>query len=276
VFRRGLQPPRPAQRQPPLCALRSRIERFINHLKNSRRVATRHDKTAGSTIRWDLDVLDGDFPIADEEKRTLLGARSVLLFVEGEDRSLNMALYRILFPTVTVAVHDGSRAVEAAVRSLRAIETLHWLDAFGIVDRDGRSEEEVARLRAEGIHVLPVPTVESLYYHPQAIRLVAERQAAIFGCDGSEWAAEAESRALAALKERRAHLIEARCRSALEQQVLASLRQKERPWQSSEITLQVHPAAMLAREGARFDELMGSKDLVGLAGNSHRGGGLVG
>jgi hypothetical protein len=35
----------------PLYALRSRIERFINRLKNSRRVATRHDKTADSFPR---------------------------------------------------------------------------------------------------------------------------------------------------------------------------------------------------------------------------------
>jgi transposase len=34
----------------PLYALRSRIERFINRLKNSRRVATRYDKTADSFL----------------------------------------------------------------------------------------------------------------------------------------------------------------------------------------------------------------------------------
>lgn len=34
----------------PPCALRSRIECFINRLKNSRRVATRYDKTAKSFL----------------------------------------------------------------------------------------------------------------------------------------------------------------------------------------------------------------------------------
>jgi len=34
----------------PLYALRSRIERFINRLKNSRRVATRYDQTADSFL----------------------------------------------------------------------------------------------------------------------------------------------------------------------------------------------------------------------------------
>jgi transposase len=34
----------------PLYALRSRIERFINRLKNSRRLATRYDKTADSFL----------------------------------------------------------------------------------------------------------------------------------------------------------------------------------------------------------------------------------
>ncbi len=34
----------------PLYALRSRVERFINRLKNSRRVATRYDQTADSFL----------------------------------------------------------------------------------------------------------------------------------------------------------------------------------------------------------------------------------
>lgn len=34
----------------PLYALRSRIERFVNRLKNSRRVATRYDQTANSVL----------------------------------------------------------------------------------------------------------------------------------------------------------------------------------------------------------------------------------
>jgi transposase len=34
----------------PLHALRNRIERFINRLKNSRRVATRYDRTADSFL----------------------------------------------------------------------------------------------------------------------------------------------------------------------------------------------------------------------------------
>jgi energy-coupling factor transporter ATP-binding protein EcfA2 len=220
--------------------------------------------TGGNTARWDLDILEGDIAIADDDKRTILGARSVLVFVEGEDGSLDMALYRLLFPTVTVAARGGSRAVEATVRSLRAIKTLHWLDAFGIVDRDGRSEEEITRLRAEGIHVLPVCTVESIYYHPEAIRLVARQQATNFGCDAESLAAEAEARALDALKTRRNPLIEARCRSAVEQRVLESLWRGEGPWQSSAINLPIDPAAMLATEAAVFDDLIAKKDLVGL------------
>lgn len=220
--------------------------------------------TGGNTIRWDLDVLEGDVAISDDDKRTILGARSVLLFVEGGDGSLDMAFYRILFPTVTVAARGGCREVEATVRSLRGITTRHWLDAFGIVDRDGRSEEEIARLRAEGIHVLPVSTVESLYYHPEAIRLVACQQATNFGCDGEALAADAESRALVALTTCREALIKARSRSAVEKAVLASLWQGAGPWQSSAINLPIDPAAMFAAEATVFDDLTAKKDLVGL------------
>lgn len=161
----------------------------------------------GGGTSWDLDVLETNSPIADELKRIILGARSTLLFVEGHAGSLDMGLYRILFPKITVEARGCCQDVMATVRSLRGIEKLHWLDAFGIVDRDGRSEEDIAGLRAEGIHVLPVSTVESLYYHPEAIRLVACQQATNFGCDGEALAAEAETRALAELKCRSLHLI---------------------------------------------------------------------
>lgn len=231
-----------------------------------RRVLLLHDCifTGGGTIRWDLDVLESDVAISEDDKRTILGARSVLLFVEGDNRSLDMALYRILFPAVTVEARGSCQAVMATVRGLRGIEKLHWLDAFGIVDRDGRSGEEIARLRAEGIHVLPVCTVESIYYHPEAIRLVARQQATNFGCHCGALAAEAETRALAELKACREHLIKARCRSAVEQGVLASLWQGEGPWQDTAINLPINPAAMLAAEGALFDDLIAKKDLVGL------------
>jgi hypothetical protein len=203
-------------------------------------------------------------PIADEDKRTILGARSVLLFVEGDADSLDMALYRILFPNVTVEARGGCHQVVATVRSLRAISELHWLAAFGIVDRDGRNEEEIKGLRQMGIHVLPVCTVESLYYHPDAIRLVADQQATTFGCDGKALAAEAKARALDEFNKCRKRLIEPRCRSAAEQGVHAALRLDDAFWQSSSVTLPVDPAAILAKEETIFDGLIAEKDLVGL------------
>jgi transposase len=58
VCDRGGQPEIPAKRnrriqhsvQPPIYALRNRIERCVNRLKNSRRVATRYDHTASSFL----------------------------------------------------------------------------------------------------------------------------------------------------------------------------------------------------------------------------------
>jgi ABC-type Mn2+/Zn2+ transport system ATPase subunit len=106
----------------------------------------------GGGARWDLDVLEPNAPIEDELKRTILGSRSALLFVEGDTRSLDMGLYRILFPDITVEARGGCRDVVATVRSLRAIEPLHWLKAFGIVDRDGRSEDEIVTCPVSSDH----------------------------------------------------------------------------------------------------------------------------
>lgn len=152
----------------------------------------------------------------------------------------------------------------ATVRSLRAIETLHWLDAFGIVDGDGRSEDDIARLKSDGIWVLPVCTVESLYYHPDVIRLIAEQQGKNLGAEGGELAQEAERRAFAALRQERERLIVARCKSEVEMQTLGKIWEGCGPWQLSRIDLPINPHAILVEEGKLFDQLIGDKDLVSL------------
>ena len=154
----------------------------------------------GGRVEWDLDVLEGEADIPDDVKRMILGARRVLLFVEGTQSSRDQPLYRILFTDVTVYPCGSAEDVIKTVRSLRKVEHLHWVRAFGIVDRDHRGEEETEDLRQEGIHPLAVSTVEALSYHPRAIALVANHQAKTFGCDASNLAAEAVNAALDELR----------------------------------------------------------------------------
>ena len=69
---------------------------------------------------------------------------------------------------------------------LRATSGHHDVEAFGLIDRDGLTDEEVQELSAKGIFALDVTSVEALYYCSDAIDAVASRQADTMGHDARE------------------------------------------------------------------------------------------
>ncbi len=103
----------------------------------------------------------------DEEVAiAVLGSRRTLLFIEGQISSLDIQLYQILYPKLTIKPLGSCVDVERVVKGIRESEENHWISAFGIIDRDNRSDDECEQLYSEGIIPLKQYSVESLYYHP--------------------------------------------------------------------------------------------------------------
>lgn len=154
----------------------------------------------GSAVTtWEADVVSSASRIDDDLKRDILGARRKILFIEGDERSLDKPLYSLVFPEVSIIAKGGCRDVERAVFSIREADDLHWLDAFGMVDNDSRSQAELDRLKESGVYALPIFSVEGVYYHPEVQRKVAERHAHTTGSDFEKALAEARSAAVAAI-----------------------------------------------------------------------------
>ena len=85
-------------------------------------------------------------------KGDILGSRRKIVFVEGTAQSLDAPLYSLLFPQISIVPKKGGcREVEYAVRGLRGAGDIHWISAWGIVDNDQRSAEDVARLKKAGV-----------------------------------------------------------------------------------------------------------------------------
>jgi ABC-type oligopeptide transport system ATPase subunit len=135
---------------------------------------------------WDLHSVGADETVPDIVRAAILGGKNRLLFVEGEAQSLDSRLYSILFPGWGLSPIGGCEQVIRAVVGLATSTAYHWVEGRGIVDRDGRSEAECAALGAKGILVLPVHEIESLYYLPQLLGAMAERQAAALERDAAE------------------------------------------------------------------------------------------
>ena len=103
-----------------------------------------------SITSWDTDLVSPETKIDDDLKKDILGARRKLLFIEGTEQSLDKPLYALVFPNVSIVAKSSCRDVEHAVSGIREANDLHWLHAFGIVDNDRRTQDDIDRLKRKG------------------------------------------------------------------------------------------------------------------------------
>lgn len=148
---------------------------------------------------WDAEVLKSGADLPEDLKRDVLGARRRILFVEGESNSLDLPLYGGLFPELSVIPKGSCEEVIRAVKGLSGSYEHHHVEAFGLIDRDDRAQDEVSELAQDNVLALEVCSVESLYYCSDAIEAVASRQAESLGCDPQAMLEAAKQSALEAI-----------------------------------------------------------------------------
>ncbi len=213
---------------------------------------------------WKADFLPSNAPIDDELKRDILGARYRIIFVEGTERSLDAPLYSLLFPQVSVIPKASCRDVEHAVRGLREAEGMHWVSAWGIVDNDQRTADDITRLWTLGVFALTHFSVESLYFHPRMIELVAQRKASMTGGNAQTLLGNAIQAAVAAAVPQRDHLILKSVERLVRREIFDTLPNREDVKTKPEIVIRVDTNALRSAEEQRFDALVGANDYNGL------------
>jgi ABC-type cobalamin/Fe3+-siderophores transport system ATPase subunit len=132
---------------------------------------------------WVVDYIPSVEGLDEDVATAVLGSRRTLLFVEGQISSLDIQLYQILYPRVTIKPLGSCVDVERVVKGIRESAENHWVSAFGIIDRDNRSDDECNQLYDEGIIPLNQYSIESLYYHPSVIRAILNRVATVNDID---------------------------------------------------------------------------------------------
>lgn len=143
---------------------------------------------------FDVHVLPGRSDVPEDVRRSVLGSRKSLLFVEGS-HSTDQVLYKSIYSNHSAISRGGWEAVIQSVRSLHASPTFHWVQPSGLIDRDGRDKNEIDKLEADRIFSLPVPTIENLYFHPAIIRIMADQISSIYGSPSGEERYKAASEA---------------------------------------------------------------------------------
>lgn len=150
---------------------------------------------------WEVDILPNSEGIPDNLRVDLLGSRQTILFVEGQDVSLDQPFYATLFPNVSVRHRSSCTNVRRAVVGLRQVEACHHVRAFGFVDNDGMELKFRQKLASEGVYALPFFSIESLYYAPEMIAALAIRQGATLSLDPDVLANDAKRKALSTLRQ---------------------------------------------------------------------------
>lgn len=182
------------------------------------------DFAGGRATAWDADLLEAGQSLGEQLQRDVLGARRRILFVEGRaGTSLDQPLYGLLFPDLSVVPKGGQGQVLHSVRGLRGARHIAWVDAFGIVDRDNRSDDEVAALREERVYALPWYSVESIYYHPHLQAAIAQRRAQLLGSDPDSTLQAARERALTRVREQVDRIVEKRASAVARGQAQQSI-----------------------------------------------------
>ena len=178
---------------------------------------------------WDVEVLEANVTLSEDLKRAILGSRRRVLFVEGDSNSLDLPLYSALFPDISVVPKGSCSNVQRAVNGIRESQELHHIEAFGLIDRDDRDDEEVKKLAEGGVFALDMYSVESLYYYSDAIAAVAHRQAESLGRNADKMIESAEQKALEALNQN--DLAEGMAARRCERRVRDAILQRTPDWE---------------------------------------------
>ena len=186
----------------------------------------------------------------------------MVIFVEGDEGSLDLPLYSLLFPNVSVIPKGSCREVEHAATSIRSSSQLHWLRAFAIVDNDGRATTDVEQLNQSGVYPIQSYSVESIYYDLMILEKLAERWEALTGVDHQTRIKEAKMAGIRAVTEAKEHLSHRSAERKLRNEFLKHLPNKKNTNFDKPLKVCIDAQNILANERQNLNDAIDHGDLA--------------
>lgn len=122
---------------------------------------------------WVICRIDeNDYP--EQLSLDLLGYRKSILFVEGTPGSLDTRLYSIFYKMYEIIPCGSCEQVISRVKAFNNTRIVHDIKAYGIIDRDYRSDYELAKYQKHNIFSIEVAEVENLFITEELIKAVAK------------------------------------------------------------------------------------------------------
>lgn len=124
---------------------------------------------------WDWVEIAEDENLPNELLLEILGSRKSIVFVEGENGSFDVSLYREILSDFLVVPRGSCTQVIQSVKALKANDQLHHLQVYGIIDRDRRLQHEINKLEQDFIFVLNVAEVENLFCTQEILEIISRK-----------------------------------------------------------------------------------------------------
>lgn len=116
----------------------------------------------GFIKKWDFQPIpENDIP--QEFLMKILGSREKILFCEGNKiNSLDPKIYEILFPHYTIVPLETCKNVINYTKAFNKIKD-RYSEAYGLIDHDFRTEDQLNKLKNDGIYSYNVAEIENLF-----------------------------------------------------------------------------------------------------------------
>lgn len=140
---------------------------------------TRHNatkiwaKTYEGNDVWDYDILNEEMPIPEQLYLEVLGSRKPVIFLEGDNSSIDYEIYEQVYSEYTLKPLGSCEKVIHSVKSFNEQNGFHHINSYGIIDRDRRLPIEITKLNDKNVWVLDVAEVENLFILENIVKLIA-------------------------------------------------------------------------------------------------------
>lgn len=123
---------------------------------------------------WDYELLDNTIELPEQLYLEILGSRNPILFIEGDDsRSLDYKILQFIFTEYTIKPLFSCHKVFQATKIFNEHKEFHQIESFGLIDRDRRTDEEIAHIKDPNIWITGVAEIENFLLIEEVVRTVA-------------------------------------------------------------------------------------------------------
>jgi len=127
----------------------------------------------GKDFSWYIVPEINDIP--EKILLEVVGCRKPVIFVEGEEGSLDTQIYRLIYENHIIRPLGSCSKVLSATKSFNEINDIHRVEAIGIVDRDYKNQQHVDSYSKNNVFCPNVAEVENLFLLEEVLIAVAEQ-----------------------------------------------------------------------------------------------------